>query len=113
MFKYQVGDMVCVRAQVAAIVAFPTHDAGRSAVLINVVERIMQECPGGVQLHYAGRFCTPSGVCDSCNKFLEHELMPAQEAILAIQGAMKAVESSLSRWSIAPSRPAPTDDAAG
>lgn len=47
-----------------------------------VIERIWQECPGGVQRHYVIRWCSPSGI-------LHTELMKCNEVELVASETFK------------------------
>ena len=76
-FKYKVGDFVCIRAQVQTVIM---NMRGHVCVM-QILERIYQECPGGIQLHYS--CLAASSTCETI-RFLEHTIMPAHDASEAL-----------------------------
>lgn len=65
-FKFAIGDIVMLKQSKA------TSKFGHGMM---VVERLYQECPGGVQLHY---ICRNEGFADP-RRYLEIELVPFVE----------------------------------
>lgn len=63
-FKFEVGAFV--QAKILG-------DARHHHRKMQIVERLYQECPGGVQLHYG---CRCSGLIGSVCRFLEIEIEP-------------------------------------
>lgn len=79
-FKFQVGDFV---QPVSVNLDFGKQFklAGKGPPILQVVERIYQECPGGVQLHYKVRpyFGEASGYARELDTFNEIELVAVSE----------------------------------
>lgn len=81
--KYQIGDLMCLRAQVEAclleqlVQAIYARRVGFA--VLQIQERITQECPGGVQLHYK-LDCYSAEQFMNSSTVLEHQLMPLEEA---------------------------------
>ena len=71
-FKYQIGDVLIHKA----LNWLQTKTSAQTFVQIVVLERLAQECPGGVQLHYNCRIVGPDGQLCSDKCLHEHELMP-------------------------------------
>jgi len=93
--KYKIGQLLTLEADEH----FPT----RQRFVMRVKERLVQECYGGVQVHYDCRIhtCSPAiligtrepvpGILmlshrdDTTHRFTEHELVPFDEAKFAEQ----------------------------
>ena len=61
VFRFKIGDEVAVKASLP----FPGEKdkwALRAVLKVTILERIAQQCHGGVQLKYVGRFTRP---CDN------------------------------------------------
>ena len=52
-FKYQIGELVTTRQVLAEIEMAAKIGEARCPKALMIIERLTQECPGGVQLHYA------------------------------------------------------------
>lgn len=77
-FKFEIGDLVQSVGQIKA--AKLSRDGGDPQVH-QVLERIWQQCPGGVQRHYvirshASGFARGAVSSDDCIRVLEIELVP-------------------------------------
>ena len=75
-FKYGVGDFV--RSSFCAIDPDAISKRESLCSTLQIVERMYQECPGGVQLHYT---CRPYGMIspEQYVRFNEIELIPLAE----------------------------------
>lgn len=80
LFKFKIGELLChVGNKMAAKPAPGKYDYPRRELArFIVLERLMQQCPGGVQLHYAVRFVTEEGhVCGENFRLNEIEVRAA------------------------------------
>lgn len=76
-WKYQIGDVLTHRLYLADPVV-------EGAPRFLVLERMAQECPGGVQLHYLVRGTSEEqALIAQPDRLLEHELVPYAEYALA------------------------------
>lgn len=75
-FKYEIGDVLVHRGQLAE----PVSD---QPTRLLVLERLHQECPGGVQIHYRCRAMTRDALYQEPANILEHELAPWAEWVRA------------------------------
>ena len=78
-FKFKVGDFV---QPVSVTLGFgkrrPFFSKDRGTPAMQIIERLYQECPGGVQLHYKVRayFGEAAGYAREIDTFNEIELVP-------------------------------------
>ena len=87
-FKFKIGDMVVPKARWELVKFCVVRDAESKAVpdIMTVIQRTMEECPGGVQYHY---LCRPwmTGLEDKIIRFNEVELQAySLDECLAIFG---------------------------
>lgn len=79
LFKFKVGDVVrhVVGADFdAADSCWPNNVSAQRFI---IVERLVQQCPGGIQLHYKLKGGSPEGgVTTNAWDVLEHELVISQ-----------------------------------
>lgn len=72
-FKFKIGDFVCHRGVKLYKESYedPYRHEEPSIGIIN--SRQIEECPGGIQIHYHIRFCT-TGFTEKSFDLLEHEI---------------------------------------
>lgn len=90
-FKYDIGEVVLTKAGVEdARVAARSGARGVRPLCFTVKERLVQQCPGGVQLLYMLGYPAETG-----KPFLEHELVPLADYD-AEAVALETMKNSLS-----------------
>lgn len=88
MFKFEIGDMVCSRQAVQESLdsihlrKIERDVSSRFPLSMVIVERIEQECPGGIQRHYV---CAING---QNSKHTEIELMTHAQAFAEVSKAL-------------------------
>ena len=80
-FKFSVGEFVqpaSVKLSFGSQKKSPLFSKERGTPAFQIIERLYQECPGGVQLHYKvrGYFGEAAGYAREIDTFNEIELVP-------------------------------------
>lgn len=93
-FKFQIGQVLKVRGAPSEQ-AFSAFGSGQQPTLYRVIERLAQQCPGGIQRHYKlVGFNANGGMCKAWDE-LEIMLEPAEpfktnDELLAEEEARRA-----------------------
>lgn len=89
-FKFEIGQIVTTRVAIAETVSAAKIGEGRHPHLYMVVSRFLDECPGGVQLHYG------LARAGECKRFNEPEVaLPSEIDMVAMMGSCRKIVSDI------------------
>jgi len=79
-FKYEIGEIITTKESLFAHMhTDPERGKTTIPIILTVISRHMEQCPGGTQLHYICSYYTAQGY--KADKFNEIQLLPHPKAV--------------------------------